>query len=161
MNCCIIQVLRLYLGLHLGLYLPMPGIYLYAEQYPVLQFLVGRQNSYLDLNFAIRFFDVNLDPRMLFDPHMMHEPLSESYQHAIVARILELKQHQPLKVVQVTLIGRVECEYPDDWLTELIQELVAHRIFVRVPREYESISRYCLLSKPGCLTSEDVDAMTI
>ena len=137
----------------------MPGAYEYAAQYPILSLLLGHANSYLDLNYAIPFYDMNLDPRILFNPYMMQEPLPESYRHAIVARILELKQQQPLKVIQVTIVGRVECEYPDGWLTELIQELVAHRIFVRVPHEYDSISRYCLLSRPGCLTNEDVEAM--
>ena len=129
------------------------------EQYAILSRLFGKENGYLDPNYNFRFLDINVDPRVFFGQAMMTEPMPEAYRHALVGRILELKRQQVLNVVQVTLTGRVECEYPQGWLTELIQDLIEHRIFIQAADEYESMSQFCLLAKHNGLTMDEVFAM--
>lgn len=126
------------------------------EQYAILSRLFGKENGYLDPHYNFRFLDINVDPRVFFGRAMMTEPMPEAYRHALVGRILELKRQQALNVVQVTLTGRVECEYPQGWLTELIQDLIEHRIFIQAADEYESMSRFCLLAKHNGLTMDEM-----
>ena len=129
------------------------------EQYAILSKLSGKENGYLDPNYNFRFYDINVDPRVYFGQAMMTEPMPDEYRHALVRRILELKRRQSLNIVLVTLVGRMECEYPRGWLTELIQDLVANRIFVQASDEYETMSRYCLLARHNGLTMDEVQAM--
>lgn len=86
----------------------------------------GRTDQFL--GFQIQHFkiDSKIVFKHLIDQHPQGIPVN--IKDKIVQRILGTARSH--RVVFVELMGRLECQYPHGWLDPLVDDLIAHQIFV-------------------------------
>lgn len=121
--------------------------------------LEGTSTSFDDKDLKINYFKINIDPRQHFvDLVSECKVIPDAVKTALVNTILNLAKGH--RVVLVSLKGRSECQFPENWISPLLAALFNHSIFVSTDRQYDGMSSYTKLDRMFALKKEDVMRMT-
>lgn len=118
--------------------------------------LEGIETGYDYPRYKFEFLRIIVDPRKYF-ADLISEKCPEHIEDELVERVIELREKHKIPIVCVQIVGRVECEFPNGWLTNIIKKLIEQKFFVEVPGEYEEMFKpFTQLGKHSYLQTADI-----